>query len=264
MAGKNNDIFQRIEKKYLMDRETYEAFYARIGEYMKVDEYGLNTICNVYYDTPQFDLIRTSIEKPVYKEKLRIRSYGVPGPESPTYVEIKKKYKGVVYKRRIQLTLDETEKYLNRGIKPEKNTQIRKEIDYFLKLYHPIPKMYIAYDRIAMYGIEDPSLRLTLDFNIRTRDHDLTLGAGDQGELLLAPGQVLMEIKVGGAYPLWLVRLLDELKIYPTSFSKYGTIYKRVEAARQEKEGLTITGRTGAEGVTGRIDSWDKRRIKLA
>lgn len=262
MAGKNNDIFQRIEKKYLMNPETYQEFMNRIGQYMKVDEYGLNTICNVYYDTPQFDLIRTSIEKPVYKEKLRIRSYGVPGKESPTYVEIKKKYKGVVYKRRIQLTLSETEAYLNQGIKPEKNSQIRKEIDYFLSVYHPIPKMYIAYDRIAMYGIEDPALRLTLDFNIRTRDYDLELGKGDHGDLLLPGGQVLMEIKVGGAYPLWLVRLLDELKIYPTSFSKYGTIYKKVEAARQQEEGLSIRG-----AGMHRNDApytWDHQRIKLA
>lgn len=227
MLSKNNDIFERIEKKYIMNQTVYKIFWKKIQDYMVIDQYGLGTICNVYYDTPQYDLIRHSIEKPPYKEKLRIRSYGIPQENTPIYVELKKKWNGVVYKRRIEMSMHETREYLESGKKPTIASQIQREIDYFLHFYQPVPKIYIAYDRIAMYGKEDENLRLTLDFHIRTRDYDLDLTRGDYGDLLMEEGQVLMEIKVGGAYPLWLTRLLNELKIYPISFSKYGTIYKK-------------------------------------
>lgn len=233
---KNNEIFERIEKKYMLNEEQYEALQNRIKDYMMADNYGLHTICNVYYDTDNYELIRTSIEKPPYKEKLRIRSYGIPKEQDKTFIEIKKKYDGIVYKRRIQLSLKDARKYLEHGIKPAKDSQILREIDYFMKFYHPVKQMYIAYDRIAMFGIEDDSIRITFDRNIRSREYDLDLGKGDYGELLLDKGSILMEVKVAGAYPLWMVDVLSDLKIYPTSFSKYGTIYKqKVQEKRNDK-----------------------------
>jgi SPX domain protein involved in polyphosphate accumulation len=224
---KSNEIFQRIEKKYLITREQYERMQDMMKDYMQIDDYGLSTICNIYYDTETYDLIRTSIEKPTYKEKLRLRSYGVPGENDRTYIEIKKKYKGIVYKRRIQLPLKEARNYLEHGIRPSKENQILKEIDYFRQYYKPVKKMYIAYDRIAMFGKQDDSIRITFDQNIRSREYDMDLSKGDSGELLFNSNTILMETKVAGAYPLWLVKILSELMIYPVSFSKYGSIYKK-------------------------------------
>ena len=227
MAGNSTEIFQRVEKKYLLSQKQYQKLQEKMKPYMQVDDYGLSTICNVYYDTQGFDLVRRSNEKPVYKEKLRLRSYGVPDETDKTFVEIKKKWKGVVYKRRIELPLKEARNYLEHGIVPTSpvNPQIRKEIDYFLRLYRPVPKMYIAYDRIAMYGKEDESIRITFDFHIRSREEDVDLSMGDAGRLLMKNDEVLMEIKVGGAYPLWLADMLCEMEIYPNTFSKYGKIY---------------------------------------
>ncbi len=234
--GKSNEIFQRFEKKYLLNEEQYEALQFRMKDYMMADNYGLHTICNVYYDTNNYELIRTSIEKPPYKEKLRIRSYGIPKENDKTFIEVKKKYDGIVYKRRIQLSLKDARNYLEHGIKPEKDSQILREIDYFMNFYCPVKQMYIAYDRIAMFGLEDDSIRITFDRNIRSREYDLDLGNGDYGELLLDKGSILMEVKVAGAYPLWMVDILSGLKIYPTSFSKYGTIYKqKLQEKRNDK-----------------------------
>lgn len=222
-----NYTFQRIEKKYLLTKEKYEILTERIRPYMQMDEYGLHTICNIYYDTEAFDLIRVSIAKPVYKEKLRLRSYGIPQKGDKVFLEIKKKWKGVVYKRRIALTLEDAENYLEKGVLLKEEGQIQKEIDYFIKFYQPIARMYIAYDREAYFGIEDPSIRITFDKNIRSRNENLQLAEGDSGELLLQDGERLMEIKIGAAFPLWLAQILSKMEIYPLSFSKYGNIYKR-------------------------------------
>ncbi len=222
----NNNIFQRVEKKYHLTNKQYEQLVRELTPYMKIDDYGLHTICNIYYDTEHFDLIRTSIEKPVYKEKLRLRSYGIPKENDKVYLEIKKKWKGVVYKRRISMTLEEADRYLNHGIKPGFDNQILREIDYFISFYKPLPKVYLAYDRVAMYCINDSEIRITFDKNIRSRNAILDLSKGDFGKQLLEEGCRLMEIKVAGAYPLWLADILSGLEIYPKSFSKYGNVYK--------------------------------------
>lgn len=226
----DNFTFKRIEKKYLLTEEKYKELIVRLEPYMQMDEYGLHTICNIYYDTDQFDLIRTSIEKPPYKEKLRLRSYGVPDKDGKVFLEIKKKWKGVVYKRRISLTLEEAEAYLAKGKPLPQDGQIEREIDYFVKFYQPRAKMYIAYDREAYFGKEDSSIRITFDQNIRSREEDLKLEQGDAGKLLLERGYRLMEIKISGAFPVWMAKILSELEIYPTSFSKYGNIYKKNRA----------------------------------
>lgn len=224
--GRVNTVFQRYEKKYLLTASQYELFREVADEYMQVDEYGESTICNIYYDTPDYDLIRASIEGPVYKEKLRLRSYGIPKQGEPVFLEIKKKYKGIVYKRRIALPLEEAYKSLEQGVVDEGRGQVAKEINYFLKRYHPVPKVYLAYDRVAMFGIEDTNLRMTFDFRIRSREDKLDLAMGDNGKLLLADGEVVMEIKVKDVYPMWLIQGLEKLSIYPHSFSKYGNVYK--------------------------------------
>lgn len=229
--------FKRCEIKYLLSEQTYQNLRRLLEEKMRVDQYGKTTICNIYYDTPDFRIIRNSLEKPVYKEKLRLRSYGTPAGDGTVFVELKKKYKGVVYKRREDMVLSEAERYLGRGIRPGFESQVLREIDWFLRYYQDIrPAMYISYERVAMNDLEDPALRLTFDSNILWRDQELRLGKGSWGTPVLEQGQRLMEVKIQGAMPLWLGKIFDELRIFPVSFSKYGKAYC------QRKERKTVKG----------------------
>ena len=225
-------VFNRYEKKYLLPQPTYDRLRARLEEYMKMDSYGLHTICNIYYDTEDQYLIRRSLDKPAYKEKLRLRSYGIPTLDSQVFLEIKKKYKGIVNKRRIPINLQTAYDYLDQGIHPDEDSQILREIDYFLKRYPLQRGTYLAYDRIALYGIEDPSFRVTFDQNIRSRRYDMGLEQGDHGEYLMHPGFHLMETKVLGSTPLWFAKILSELSIFPVSFSKYGNVYLKEHNGR--------------------------------
>lgn len=220
-------VFNRIEKKYLLTEFQYESILKELQPYMETDNYGLHTIGNIYYDTPDNQLIRTSIEKPAYKEKLRLRSYGIPHLNDTVFLEIKKKAMGIVNKRRISIRLGDAYCYLKNGIIVDQKTQIHKELDAFLRRYHLQPKLYLAYDRIAMFGKEDPEFRVTFDCNIRSRTSNLRLEAGSYGELLFLNRERIMEVKVNGAMPLWFSQILSHLEIYSTSFSKYGTVYKK-------------------------------------
>ena len=218
--------FRRYEKKYLLTQGQYKAMISGMVSYMKADVYPHYSISNIYYDTEGYDLIRDSLEKPVYKEKLRVRSYGVPGWYDPAFVEIKKKFDGVVYKRRITMQMQEAVRYL-RGVQRGDGSQISREIDYFMELYRPQPKAFIAYDREAYAAADGGELRITFDTALRARSNELDLRAGDHGVLLLAEDLYLMEIKIPGSVPLWLARLLSENGIFSTSFSKYGAYYKQ-------------------------------------
>lgn len=221
--GGFKDTFARIETKYLLEDFQYRAIRERLEGMAQVDEYGKTSILNIYYDTKDFNLIRTSLEKPVYKEKLRLRTYGIPEDDTKGFIEIKKKYKGIVYKRRIGMDYSDALKYLNEGAPAKKESQISKEIDYFKSFYKGLrPAMAISYDRIAMAGISDPELRITFDENIRWRVDHLDLKKGNVGEEILKPGQHLMELKIAGAMTLEMAHILDELGIRQTSFSKYG------------------------------------------
>ena len=229
------EVFNRCENKYMLDADTFEKLQGRLSEYMRPDAYNESretyTIASLYYDTPDSHLIRTSLEKPKYKEKLRLRAYGVPEPDERVYVEIKKKVSGLVNKRRSALKLGEAYAFLDSGILPEErpwqNRQVLREIDYLLQTHDLHPALYLAYDRRAYFGIDQPDLRISFDRNIRTRRYDLALEAGDYGAPLLERGQCLMEIKAAKSIPLWLCRLLSEDQIYPASFSKYGAEYRK-------------------------------------
>ena len=226
MAKIITSIFRRYEKKYLINREQYEALRRMTEELFVPDEFGKSVIMNIYFDTPSDQLIRTSLDKPLYKEKLRLRTYGVPTSESNSFVEIKKKFKGVVYKRRVKMSYAEATEYLVNGVPPTKETQITAEIDWFMKFYGEVkPAMVITYDREAMFSKENKDLRITYDSNILWRREDLDLRCGAYGKVLLPEGYYLMEIKIPGSMPVWLARMLDQLKIYPTSYSKYGMAY---------------------------------------
>ncbi|MCC8061349.1 MAG: polyphosphate polymerase domain-containing protein [Clostridiales bacterium] len=234
------EIFERYEKKYRISMKQYQALIGQLLERMTADSYGKHTICNIYFDTPDYQMIRRSLDKPEYKEKLRLRSYGVPGEEDTVYLELKKKYEGIVYKRRAGLPLSEARKFLYYGIRPQKDSQILREIDYTLRFYEARPMAYIAYDRIAFFGKEDPDLRITFDMNIRGRSCDLDLSRSTYGTLFLGRGELLMEVKIPEAMPLWMSHLFAELEIYPTNFSKYGTYYQDYIAAESAVRGGEI------------------------
>ena len=219
--------FKRYEKKYLLNARKFELLWEKMQAHLTPDRFFQSTVCSIYYDSDDFALIRHSLDRPVYKEKLRLRSYNVPGPDDAVFVELKKKFRGVVYKRRAQMSASMAEAYLAGQARPPEDGQILREIDFFLQTHAVSPKAFIACDREAWVDREEPELRITLDRNLRWRDTDLSLTAGSEGAPLLSPGEVLMEIKIPEAAPLWLAHLLSELEIFPTSFSKYGSCYQR-------------------------------------
>lgn len=239
------EVFNRNEGKFIIDEAVYEEIQGKFLRYMELDEYNKThefyTISNIYFDTKDNHLIRTSLSKPKYKEKLRLRAYGVPKEDEKVFLEIKKKVCSLVNKRRTKLKLEEAYDFIKTGVKPElkdyMNKQVLDEIKYMLKLYALEPKLYLAYDRKAMFGKESRDLRITFDTNIRTRRYDLKLESGDHGEKLLEKGKWLMEVKAEKNIPLWLARLLSEYKIYKTSFSKYGKEYEKMLINNRVLEG---------------------------
>ncbi|MBD2845331.1 polyphosphate polymerase domain-containing protein [Paenibacillus sp. IB182496] len=239
------EVFNRYENKYVLDEATYRSFSNQLLAYMELDDYNKQheryTIANLYYDTPSNTIIRHSLSKPKYKEKLRLRAYGTPAPDAKVYLEIKKKFNGLVNKRRTALRLHEAYAFVSTGDapmpQPYMNHQVIGEIAYMLTQYELQPAVYLAYERQAMFSKESRDLRITFDTNIQSRRYDLELESGPYGEQLLEPGQWLMEIKAEKTMPLWLSRLLAENRMYRTGFSKYGNEYKRMIAARRtEKE----------------------------
>lgn len=234
--------FKRYEKKYSLTEKQYQLLKNAMLQHMTMDTYGKHLIQNIYYDSPQYDLIRQSIEKPLYKEKLRLRSYGEADSTSAVYLEIKKKYKGVVYKRRIQLPHHVAVAYttgeINEAqVKPyldahclAESLQVLNEIDWMLKRHQLKPAVYIAYAREAFKSLSDEEFRITFDSELQYRTEALTLSnralKSFLNEPLTAEPLYLMEVKASGTMPMWFVHLLSELQIYPASFSKYGHCYK--------------------------------------
>ncbi len=223
---KYQNTFKRYEIKYILTLAQKQAVLASMAPYMKLDKYGRTTIRNIYFDTDSFRLIRRSIEKPVYKEKLRLRSYSLATPDSDIFVELKKKYKSVVYKRRLVLPESEVMNAFIGGAPLPVKTQIGDEIEYFREYYGELkPKVFLSYEREAYYSCDGSDFRVTFDDNILYRTDELCLCSPPSGKAILREGIVLMEIKTSSAIPLWLTHTLSENKIFKTSFSKYGTAY---------------------------------------
>ena len=234
-ALKDIFIFERVEKKYRITTEQKLALVDSIKDRLIPDSHGINTICSLYLDTPDHLLIRNSIDAKIYKEKLRIRSYGVPNVDDKVFLEIKKKFKGIVYKRRVALPLSSAMEYVSNKISPIRS-QIMSEIDYAMNFYnHPKPSMIVAYEREAFFVKDDPTVRITFDTGVRFREHNLLLENGTDGTYILPDDAVIMEIKTAGAMPMWLSFVLNTSDIFPTSFSKYGTAYRQTLTAKGEK-----------------------------
>ena len=218
-------IFKRYELKYMVSGEQKRRIITAMLPYMQLDQYGHSTIRNLYFDTDTYRLVRRSNEKPVYKEKLRIRSYGQATATDTVFVELKKKYQSVVYKRRIALPEQEAMDWIVNGVPLHKHTQIAKEIEYFRQYYKELhPVMFLSYEREAFYALNGSNFRVTFDENILARTFDLSLCHGIGGSKLIKAG-ALMEIKVSTGIPLWMTKILADNGLYKTSFSKYGTAY---------------------------------------
>lgn len=237
--------FKRFEMKFLLTKNQFDALVPRLLEYMNPDEHCRNgrnySIYNIYYDTSDNHLIRNSLSKPYYKEKLRLRSYTTPTSlDDKVFLELKKKTAGIVHKRRAVMTLGEAYAFIKTGKRPAitnyMNEQVVNEIRYFLSCNKVYPAAYISYTRMAFFGKTDKDFRITFDCNIKTRRNDLYLEKGSQGEQLLERGQYLMEVKLSRSVPMWLADILADLKIYKTSFSKYGTEYKKYCLSKESKE----------------------------
>ena len=228
-------VFKRKEIKYLLSREKRNALLPILEAHMEPDAFAHSSISNLYYDTPDFRMVRRSLEKPMYKEKLRLRSYGTPEDTSTVFPEIKKKAMGIVYKRRISLPYQEAVSFLSgqqiasTDMCDGTTRQILHELDWMLASYENLaPRVFLSYERDSYKGVSDPSLRLTLDQDILFRTDRLDLREGAFGEAILLPDQTLMEVKISNAAPLWLAQALSEIGIFPVSFSKYGRAYERI------------------------------------
>ncbi len=217
-------VFCRREKKYLITPQQKSALISAIKPYVVSDPYGNYTVSNLYFDTDDFAVIDRSLDIPYYKEKLRMRSYAVPKLDDAVFFEIKKKVNGVVYKRRFKTAYEDALKVL-RGDPIKIDGQIPDEVKYHLDRTGVKPKVLVIYEREPFFWTEDNKLRITFDTNIRYRLNDIEPGHGDDGIPLDLGGLELIEIKTSGGYPLWLTKILSDLKIYPQTFSKYGRIY---------------------------------------
>ncbi|MFC0211409.1 polyphosphate polymerase domain-containing protein [Paenibacillus chartarius] len=239
------EVFNRYENKYMLDEQSFRTIHDKLLQYMELDEYNRKhtfySISNIYFDTNDHALIRKSLMKPKYKEKLRLRAYGVPEPGAKVYLELKKKVYGIVNKRRTALRTEEAYDFVRTGHKPElapyMNGQVLNEIEYFLQRYDLAPKVYLAYDRIAMFSKESRDLRITFDCNIRSRRTDLRLESGDHGEPLMEDGFWLMEVKAEKTIPVWLAHMLSEHRMFRTSFSKYGNEFMKMRTMQQQLKG---------------------------
>lgn len=225
---KYQNVFRRVELKFLLTRTQKEAVLQGMEDHMALDKYGRTTIRNLYFDTDSYRLIRHSIEKPAYKEKLRLRSYEKVSNKGKVFVELKKKYKSVVYKRRLALPEAAAVAWLSGGESPA-SCQIAREIDYFMDYYGTLkPRVFLSYEREAYYCKGGWDFRVTFDENIRCRREELSLESEVWGTPILDEDLTLMEIKTAGGIPLWMTHLLTEQKIYKTSYSKYGTAYQKL------------------------------------
>lgn len=223
----NQMIFKRYELKYLLTIQQKELLLKAMEPHMALDQYGHTTIRNIYYDTDNFRLVRHSIDHPAYKEKLRVRSYSQVKPEDQVFVELKKKYESVVYKRRMTISDKQAADWLGGRIVLPVQTQIAEEVEYFRSYYKTLrPAVFLSYEREAFYSLSGDDFRVTFDENILARSEELSLGTEVFGTSLLKEGLILMEIKTPGGIPLWMTHFLTSQHLYKTSFSKYGTAYE--------------------------------------
>ncbi|MBP3899639.1 polyphosphate polymerase domain-containing protein [Candidatus Saccharibacteria bacterium] len=220
-------IFRRTEIKYVLSENQVKSLLWLIEPYLKKDKYFKGTNCSIYFDNDSRYLAIHSLEKPLYKEKVRVRSYGVPKLDDTVFLEIKKKFKGIGSKRRIPIKLSDFYEYQKTGRLDSDSEVIKAELDNCFKRYNLRPTMFLAYDRTSYCDKDDPTFRLTFDRNVRSRNDNLRLEKGDSGKKFFKHGEVVMEVKALERFPFYFVHALSKLKIYPSSFSKYGRVTEK-------------------------------------
>lgn len=248
--------FNRVEKKYLLKKSDYDFLLSEVKRHMKKDKYFHSEVYNIYFDTDNFDFIIQSIDRPLFKEKLRARSYG---GFDKVFLEIKTKIKGAAYrddflekddfeydnnfgfKRRVLITHKDfnellknktsVEELASRKIEEKTDLQIAKEVDYIIKKFNLKPKILIYYNRESFTGEND--LRITFDKNLRFRHENIRFRKKSEDKSFFKNEKnIIMEIKASDAMPLWLVKTLSAAHIYPEQFSKVGKVY---ETLRKEQ-----------------------------
>jgi len=224
--------FNRVEKKYLLNKIQYDNIKSYLDDCLDHQNENLTfhefyTISNIYYDTDDNLLIKKSVSKPKFKQKLRLRAYGKVNQDSVIFIELKKKLNGYVNKRRTRIALDEVDELVEFNKLPSHkdyhNEQILREIQFFTTQYKLKPALYLYYEREVYSTQDENDLRITFDKNITTRRYDLDITKGNNGEYLLGDNYFLLEVKTNSNMPIWLNKLLNESQVFPTRFSKYGT-----------------------------------------
>lgn len=230
------EVFRRREEKYVLTPEQQTALLDMIEPYLRKEHYFKGTNCSLYFDTDDWYLLLRSLEKPLYREKVRVRSYGVPNLNDTVFLEIKKKFKKIGSKRRVPVKLADLYNYLDgHGTLKTDNPQIEAELDYCFQHYQLKPKLMIIYDRLSYCGKDDATLRVTFDFNVRGRADNLRLEQGDQGRPYFQHGEIVMEVKATHGYPMWFTQALSKLQLYPTSFTKYGRVAMKLINNKEEQ-----------------------------
>ena len=252
-------VFKRYEIKYMVTARQKDRILKAMEPYMEMDKFGRSTVRNIYFDTDDFVLARHSIARPDFKEKLRVRCYSKADTDSTVFVELKRKFDGVVYKRRVGLGEADAMRWMT-GAEDSAGTgrltagspQVTNEIEHFKSMYKGLkPVLYLSYDREA-YRMKTGAnasdggaeFRVTFDSNIRCRESDLTLRSEAYGTDMLDQGMFLMELKCPGAIPLWMTKVLSEERIYKTSFSKYGKAYCSFMSETPEERAHMIAAAT--------------------
>lgn len=245
------EVFTRHELKFLIDRHTYGKIYKALMPYLVVDQHankqGYYTVSNIYYDTKDDLFHYEKMKGQDFRQKLRLRTYGHSDLDSESYLEIKKKHKGLVNKRRTALRLRDAYRFLevdeidNNDLIDNTNAsniQILKEVAFLKKFYTLEPKVALCYERQAFQGKEDNELRITFDDNLRKRHHNLRLELGSEGASYVSRDIFVLEIKVNDTIPLWLARILSQFSCSVQSFSKYSTSHNAIDTiAIQRKTG---------------------------
>ncbi|MCL1842606.1 MAG: polyphosphate polymerase domain-containing protein [Defluviitaleaceae bacterium] len=219
-------VFKRHEKKYLITSEQAQNIQSILPGRMTPDGTGTYWVQNIYFDNNRWDVINISMDKPYFKEKMRLRCYGDINTANHVFLELKKKYAGIVYKRRVALPKQALDIPLENALESD-DSQIARELKFYLQTAQVSRKMFLSYRRAAFMGMgENSPLRITFDSTIRYRTNKLDfIHSPKDGSLVFPENAVIMEIKTPFSIPLWLARFLSENKIFGTSVSKYGVCF---------------------------------------
>jgi len=222
-------IITRQEVKYLISRASHDALLRDLANHLVPNKFFAQTIHNVYFDNDTNDLILRSIEKKEFKDKLRLRAYHMDGELGNPLIELKKKYKGTSYKRRIKLTIEQARDLINGGALNHTG-QIADEMRFLIARTGCTPKMYIGYDRASYDVVGHDDLRITFDSNVRCRTTNLDFAPNPADKNIIDADHYILEIKAADTFPLWLTDALTRNGIFPQSFSKYARAFVCTEA----------------------------------